>query len=300
MSALITDSVGYDGSVNEAEWADLLAMAGGRQYGVADVGSWAATVGAQDREVRLSPGRGFGYGVRDKTTTEKSLLLPASPAGSIYHLIHVHRDWQANQSTFDAIAGTAVKQIPERAITPAEADDQPLWLARVDAGKSQVQELVDLRVWGGDGGSYARDELVLQYLNRVGTSVRFGNTLATRIINAESNPAWKWFDLTEDTGWVDQARNGGWTWGECKARRIGGIVHFKFVANRAVSWSQNGGLATLLPGFRPDVSLFFISTHSSGMRREFWIEANTGEVRARDDGGGATGVTLNGSFPVAR
>lgn len=190
MPVVIPESAGYEGTVDEPEWSDLLSMAGGRQYGVADAGAWKVTAGTADREVRIAPGRGFGYGVRDRSTAVASLTLPATTSGSRWHLIVVERDWAANQSAFDSVAGSDVRAIPPRDNTPGVTDAQPLALARVAAGQSQVADIIDLRVWGGDGGSFANDELVLQYLNRIGTSVRIGSVEWNRDLDALGNPVW--------------------------------------------------------------------------------------------------------------
>jgi hypothetical protein len=191
MPVVIPESAGYEGTVDEPQWSDLLSMAGGRQYGVADAGSWKVTVGTADREVRIAPGRGFGYGVRDRSTTVASLTLPATTSGSRWHLIVVERDWAANQSAFDSVAGSDVRALPPRDNTPGVNDAQPLALARVDAGQSQVAEIIDLRVWGGDGGSFANDELVLQYLNRIGTQLQIGARSWMRGINTLGQPEWR-------------------------------------------------------------------------------------------------------------
>lgn len=190
MPVVIPESAGYEGTVDEPEWSDLLSMTGGRQYGVADPASWKVTTGTADREVRIAPGRGFGYGVRDRSTAVASLTLPPTTSGSRWHLITVHRDWAANQSAFDFVVGSADRQIPARDNTPGAVDEQPLALARIDAGQSQVAEIIDLRVWGGDGGSFANDELVLQYLNRIGTTVRIGSVEWNRDLDALGNPVW--------------------------------------------------------------------------------------------------------------
>ncbi|WHE35144.1 hypothetical protein [Microbacterium sp. BDGP8] len=194
MPVVITDTAGYEGTVDEPQWSELIAGAGGRQYGVRGPDSWRATIGAVDREVRISAGTGFGWGVLDRTTSEGSIVLPPSPVGSTWHLIHVHRDWQANRSEIDAIPAGNSATIPERANTPGELDDQPLWLARVDAGRSQVQELIDLRVWGSDGGSFATSLLVRQYLDRVGTVIRIGNATWARMLDALGQPTWSAVD----------------------------------------------------------------------------------------------------------
>lgn len=191
MAVTITDSVGYEGSVEEPDWARLMAYAGGRQYGVVGEGDWKVTAGTADREVRIAPGTGFGSGVLDRTTEAASLTLPAPLSGSRWHLITGHRDWGANESSFDSIAGsTGSAQIPTRETTPGTADDQPLALARVQAGQSQVVEIRDLRVWGGYGGASAVDELVLQYLTQLGTNISIGGVIWRRDLNALGNAVW--------------------------------------------------------------------------------------------------------------
>lgn len=191
MSVTIADSVGYEGTVEEPEWARLMAYAGGRQYGVIGEGDWKVTVGTADREVRIAPGSGFGSGILDRTTVSASLTLPAVSSGSKWHLIAARRDWSANESTFDSIAGgTGTAQIPARNTTPGTADDQPIALARVQAGQSQVAEIIDLRVWGGYGGAFAIDELVLQYLNQLGTRVKIGRKTFSRELNNLGTAVW--------------------------------------------------------------------------------------------------------------
>lgn len=188
------ESVGYTGDIDEVAWAQVLPMMGGRHYGVLGGGDWKVTAGTADREVRIAPGTGFGPGILDRTTTEASLVLPAPASGSRWHLIAVRRDWQNNESVFDSIGGsTGTAQIPARETTPGTKDDQPLALVRVQAGQSQVVEIRDLRVWGGDGGSFAADELVLQFLSRLGTRVRISGVWWTRVLDALGNPQWSSF-----------------------------------------------------------------------------------------------------------
>lgn len=191
MAVSITDSVGYEGTVDEPQWARLMAYAGGRQYGVIGEGDWKVTPGTADREIRIAPGSGFGSGVLDRTTAAASLTLPAPASGSRWHLIAVRRDWQNNLSSFDSIAGsTTTAQIPIRQTTPGTSDDQPIALVRVQAGQSQVAEVRDLRVWGGDGGAFAVDDLVRQYLNRVGTHVRINAVDWDLTLNVLGSPTW--------------------------------------------------------------------------------------------------------------
>ena len=163
MPVPIPTSVGYEGTIDESQWANLIATAGGGQYGVRGPDDWAVTTGSADREVRIAPGSGFGWGVTDTSIAIASLTLPAPASGSRWHLIATRRSWQANESSFVSLpGGTDAPALPAREQSPGTVDDQPLALARVQAGSSQVVELIDLRVWQGDGGVIARHELVQQ------------------------------------------------------------------------------------------------------------------------------------------
>lgn len=191
MAVSITNSVGYEGTVDEAQWASLVAAAGGRQYGVLGEADWKVTSGAADREVRIAAGGGFGYGVIDRTTQSSSLVLPSPGSGSRWVLIVARRDWQNNETTFDFVNGpTGDAALPTRQTNPGTLDEQPIALVQVAASQAQISTIRDLRVWGGDGGSLATDELVLQYLNRLGTQVQIGQRSFMRSLNNLGTPTW--------------------------------------------------------------------------------------------------------------
>lgn len=265
-------SVGYEGSVNEEEWAELLAMAGGRQYGVLEPGSWRATVGVADREVRLSAGAGFGWGVVDRSTEDASIVLPPTQSGSVWHLIAMRRDWQANVSAFGSIAGGSAQALPARETTPGTSDDQPLWLARVDAGRSQVQQLLDLRVWGSDGGAFAMHPLVLQFLNRLGTVVQVGDSQWHRVLDSMGAPAWtevpirsdRWIAIPVSAG----RRNGGGVYPLGYQRTAGGIILRGAPIMTSGTFTIGALLAQLPAGIRPTAVVRPpIVTGSSGTAR---------------------------------
>ena len=291
-------SAGYEGTVDEPQWSDLLANGGGRQYGVADDSSWKVTAGSGDREVRIAVGRGYGYGVRDVSDSVVSLTLPAPASGSRYDLIVAHRDWQANTTTFTRIAGSSARAIPSRSQTPGTVDDQPIALVRATAGQSQVTEIVDLRVWGGDGGALAVDELVLQYLNRLGTEIRIRNRQWTRGFDSFGSAAWLKADVTPDTGWVDAPRNNGWAFQYCQFRRIGAVIFYRIAAERTQGWGQGDNLAIIPAGFVPDVETYVASSSSRGQGREF-VFMRDERVDTAVASSGATNVTLIGSYAAA-
>lgn len=210
MAVTITDSVGYEGTIQEPDWARLMVYAGGRQYGVVAPADWKVTPGAADREIRIAPGMGFGAGVLDRTTAEASLSLPAPVAGSRWHLIIARRDWQANESSFDSIAGTTGNaSLPARATNPGTLDEQPIALVRVQAGQSQVVEIRDLRVWGNVGGAFAVDDLVRQYISRLGTALFINGVVWNRILNSLGTSTWVRSPVLRQAGTAEGAASGG-------------------------------------------------------------------------------------------
>ncbi|OZD48569.1 hypothetical protein CH252_18735 [Rhodococcus sp. 06-1477-1B] len=234
-SVNITKSAGYGrrgpedaggGTVFAPEWAVLSGSAGGNPYGV--VGdAWKITPGAADRELVISAGTGFGWGVLDTTTAEARIQLPAPSSGTVRHLIVVHRDWQARQSSFKNIPGSSGYTLPSRETAVGLADDQPIALVAVTAGQAQIGEVTDLRVWPGAGGVYGANGQVLQYLDTPGTVILLpDDSRAERVIDGLGNQVWRYSDTSRkfsrvselgagfqhyvDSGWsgLNQSRDG--------------------------------------------------------------------------------------------
>lgn len=263
MAVTIADSVGYEGTVDEEDWATLIAASGGRRYGVLGPSDWQVTRGAADREVRIAPGAGFGPGVLDRTTSESSLVLPSPGTGKQWVLITCHRDWGANTSSFDYITGgTGQAVIPARATTPGTEDDQPLALVSVDAAQAQVGEIIDLRVWGSNGGAYAASVVALQYLNDLGTSILVGNeTRADRVLDALGSPVWKYTNVIDRFVRIGTFGEGfthfyGQGWNGFVVSRFGSVV----TGGGAIIKDPNGGgvtapkgaaVANIPVGYRP-------------------------------------------------
>lgn len=202
-------STGYEGEIDETAWAEILPMMGGRSYGVKSANDWRASIGSSDRSVVIATGTGFGHGVRDRVTAPVTVSLPAVTSGSRWDLICARRNWNTPATTFGSIPGTSALQLPTRKNSPGEEDDQPLYLAKVEAGKSQVAELIDLRVWGGDGGATARHQLALQYLTQLGTSVLIDGVVWRRTIDADGNASWLRTPVLRQGGQLEGVTGGG-------------------------------------------------------------------------------------------
>lgn len=182
--AVTFTSVGFgidDEEIDAAEWSTVIPKVGRAEYGVAGLADWAATRVVGERQLRIAPGVGYGYGVVDETVDEDILSFTSPGAGFRWDLVVAHRDW-ATGSQFQVIPGSSSAVIPARTHNPGNVDDQPLWLARVSA--SQVEELIDLRVRVGPGGAMAKHPLVLSYLEDPGTQVLIGENLWFRTVDS--------------------------------------------------------------------------------------------------------------------
>lgn len=189
-------SIGYDGSVNEAQWAKMIPSVGSSQYGVVAAGDWKVTPhSTMDRGVNIAIGSGWGHGVLDTSDATVSLQGALVSSGDRWDMVVMRRNWAGvgGVSTFVLVQGTAVKQLPSRNNTPGTLDDQPLALVRFTAGQTAAQEIIDLRCWGRNGGLAARDELALTYLKEPGASITVGDEVWNCIVDGNGNVSWSSF-----------------------------------------------------------------------------------------------------------
>lgn len=187
-------SVGYDGTVLEGPWSKLSTYAGGISYGVLDQNSWRAdVVPNSDRLVSLTAGSGAGMGVAD--TTDAPETLPAfdtQATGVRYDLVVARRVWASNATSFAIIKGGSNPVLPARLTGFGTTDDQPLWLVPVVANGAggALGIPIDLRLFQGESGAYARDKLALTYITRLGSLVRIGDDFWQRVLDGNGLPAW--------------------------------------------------------------------------------------------------------------
>jgi hypothetical protein len=189
-------SVGYDGAVTESQWSEMIKKIGSSEYGVVGINDWKVTsVTAADRTVSIATGKGWGHGVFDENTAAVQIQLDTIGSGSRWDLIVMKRDWTGvgGVSVFAKVNGTSAKEIPVgRTTGPGVIDEQPLALVQVTAGQTAPTAIVDLRVWAGNGGMVANDELALFYLSSLGSSVLINGSGKTfdRIVGPDGNPLW--------------------------------------------------------------------------------------------------------------
>ena len=192
-------SIGYDGTVNERQWAELIPFVGAATYGVKGAGDLKVTaVPGQPLMVSVASGTGWGHGVMDTETSNTTIACDPIGSGSRWDLIALRRDWQPLAGGPTAVAkvtGTSEKVIPgSRQQQPGVVDDQPLALVQWTFGQTQPTQIIDLRCWAGNGGMVAVNDLVRSYLSAAGTRLYVDGIDWLRVVGANDLLQWTQID----------------------------------------------------------------------------------------------------------
>ena len=143
-------SVGYDGSVDEQDWANLARFLGKEPCTLGATGWQVTAVTGPDRTVRVAVGTGYGWGVKDVSTTSVDLQLDV-PTLARWDAIVARRDWQPTPgggTTFVVVKGASgvTPALPATLLnSPGVQADQVLALVQVQAGISTPTAVIDLR-----------------------------------------------------------------------------------------------------------------------------------------------------------
>lgn len=185
-------SAGYVGTVDAAQWAKLAPSAGAAEYGVVGAGDFKVTAGAGTGVLSVATGVGWGKGVIDTNDAAISLTATIPATGTRWDTVVLNRKWLVSGSATTAklLTGTATKQIAPRLSNAGVEDEQPIALVLWTAGQTSPTQIVDLRVWAGNGGVYASDSLVLGFLDRVGSAVTIQGDRWQRTVDASGVVQW--------------------------------------------------------------------------------------------------------------
>lgn len=169
-------SVYYDGPVTESDRAKN--RTGAPDYGVYGPDDFKVTAHPSiPYAVLVKAGRAHGHGVTDTAEEDQVVQCASITSGVRWDLIVVRRNWQpalGGPSTLAAIQVGSSPVIPDppiRKVGPGVEDDQPVFLVKWQGGVSAPVDFIDLRVWAGNGGLYAKNDLVRSYMNKVGTEL---------------------------------------------------------------------------------------------------------------------------------
>jgi hypothetical protein len=147
---LAISSAGFDGVVDEVQFARMAAFMGS-QYAVGlSTDLKPSVVSSADRTVAIAPGTAFGHGVLSVSDATVNLQGAIVTSGTRWDTVVLRRDWQApgGTATFMLLQGSSTKLVAtSRQNTPGVLDDQLIALVRFQAGQNLAQEIVDLRSW---------------------------------------------------------------------------------------------------------------------------------------------------------
>lgn len=120
-------SVGWRGTVNEQEIAEILTLAGVRSS-VAGGADWKPTAVAGDRRVAVAAGTGYAAFIKTDTDAAAIIDLP-TPAVAQWFLIVNRRTWADKSSVFMALPGSTTAATPVQvkppSLFPADFEDTP-------------------------------------------------------------------------------------------------------------------------------------------------------------------------------
>lgn len=262
-------SVGYDGTVDEVQWASMVSKVGGYEYGVDKAGDFAVSQSAGTRMITIAAGLAWGRGVMDISDAAAVIQLEPVTTGSRYDLIALRRSWgpaNGGPTELVVIKGTSAKTLPSgRQSNPGVTDDQPLALVRVQAGSASLPEIIDLRVWGRNGGQlFAKDDLVRSYINAVGTEINISGTVWERTVSANNSAAWRLVGERADTGNKNTTAGAapGWKIDYISFRSFNGMIEL------IVSAVRTGG--DIAVGTTGNIENIHVCTVPSDARPKSW------------------------------
>lgn len=183
--------IGYPGSVNASQLASWMPNVAAAQYSVEGLFDGQVVTNAiGSRGVTVKPGIIIGDGIMDVFESNTTLNLGAVSAGSPdrWDMVVLRRTWSAtpgaSTSIYTIIPGGPNKTLPARNNNKGVLSDQPMALCRVKAGSSDVQEIIDLRVWASNGGVTAVHDLVMTYLDQIGTHLTINGNVWVKNVAA--------------------------------------------------------------------------------------------------------------------
>lgn len=186
-------SVFYDGPVTES--ARAANRAGLPEYGVYGAGDFKVTAHPSiPYAVLVKAGLAHGYGVTDTADVDQVVQCESLASGVRWDLIVVRRNWQpelGGPSTLEALQAGAEPVIPAtRKTGPGVEDDQPLFLVKWQGGTSAPVDFIDLRVWAGNGGLFAKHDKVREYINDPGTDINVNGIVWKRQLGDNDTLVW--------------------------------------------------------------------------------------------------------------
>lgn len=179
--ALVSPS-GFDDTVDESAYQAMNADAGiGYSFGTSLSSMRPTAGGTGDRAVSVAAGPATAKGHRIVNDGPITKNHDPVASGSRWDMGVIRRNYSDNEVTFEIIKGSSTRALPSRS-EGYPVDDQPVYLARFQAGSTNAEDVVDLRVWSNLGGAVAIDTLALSYLTALGAHVTIDGVQWRRVV----------------------------------------------------------------------------------------------------------------------
>lgn len=202
-------SKGYTGSLNNVDWS-VLADKLGAQFAVFGPDSFRVAVTTGDRALSVRAGEATGQGIRDVSDSAVTLTGAPVASGDRWDMVSLRRTWSTKTTTLVLVQGSSAKALPStRKTVVGDVVDHPLYLVRFTAGQTAAQELIDLRVWYGDGGLFANSLLVRDFLDRIGTTITIVDEVWKRVLGATGLASWRCVSAPPQGDWIEAITGGG-------------------------------------------------------------------------------------------
>lgn len=136
---------GFDGTINEAQWAELAPLLG-NGYVAKDASSCVTTPVSGQRKVSVSAGTLFGDGILSKSDAAEQVTL-TTPANGQWYVIALKRTWASNTVALVAVAGATTttttptappSTLPTLASNPGVETEQPIAWAWCNSANTTV------------------------------------------------------------------------------------------------------------------------------------------------------------------
>ncbi|MFE5309693.1 hypothetical protein [Isoptericola sp. NPDC056605] len=209
MAALADVVRGFKGQVSAADTPDVFGR--GCRYAVGGAGDLKVTAGgAGDRAITVAAGKAWGDGVLAKHSASTVLNAGANGGSTVrWDTLVERRVWTSSGGTAtltllqggsaQALASGVVLRNPTGSTGAGfTTADQPLYLVPVAPGAATIvtANLIDLRLWSGEGGGlWGAHVKARDYVTSPGTVVRIGDELHTRVVDGTGTPQWDVKDL---------------------------------------------------------------------------------------------------------
>lgn len=302
-------SIGYDGTVQETDWAYLSRLLG------TDAAAYAVTgttgdmrcriAGTGTRPVTVGPGRLFGSGIMDNNSADVVLNPAALASGIRWDTVCMDRNWAGSGGTSTLVirSGTSTKAITLANTTPGVREDQPIALIKLDSTFTAVQQIIDLRAQAEKLKIYATEEAVL-------VQPPFGMAYALDTGHHYLATATGWVDLQKPV-WTNITLPSSVVQFAFAPRftKMGGVVYLqggysKTDGTNFVGGGGTGGaysLGNLPVGFRPGQNLAFTVDHgyTTADTKVFRVNVSSAGVITGVPSGDIAAMRIDGiSFPA--